>query len=164
MLPIYLEHRYSIREHLSSNHNLSHKHWPQACLRSWAVLTRRIANSRWLFKEEQYFQLSTFYTGRGSEGWNNSSFEGPGCSWSPSICLKALTHTKHRLYLSLCCSIYLVGVGVLTLESGDQCIPAYFAERRNGSAIAARLISLIKRSLKTTQSDKVLTILSSNNV
>lgn len=58
----------------------------------------------------------------------------------------------------------MVGVGVLTLESGDQCIPAYFAERRNDSAIAARLISLIKRSLKTTQSDKVLTILSSNNV
>lgn len=58
----------------------------------------------------------------------------------------------------------MVGVGVLTLESGDQCIPAYFVERRNDSTIAARLISLIKRSLKTTQSDKVLTILSSNNV
>lgn len=34
--------------------------------------------------------------------------------------------------------MHLVGVGVVTLESGDQCIPVFFAEKSNDSALVGR--------------------------
>ncbi|XP_020604318.1 uncharacterized protein LOC110043218 [Orbicella faveolata] len=34
------------------------------------------------------------------------------------------------------------GVGVVTLESGDQCIPVFFAEKRNDSALAGSFLDL----------------------
>lgn len=34
--------------------------------------------------------------------------------------------------------MHLVGVGVVTLESGDQCIPVFFAEKINDSALVGR--------------------------
>ena len=57
--------------------------------------------------------------------------------------------------LSFLCSIHLVGVGVVTLESGNQCIPVFFAEKRNDSALAGRYKICLNLYPKPTEYDNV---------
>ena len=55
------------------------------------------------------------------------------------ICLASNDrYCYYHYYLLLLCSMHLVGVGVVTLESGDQCIPVFFAEKSNDSALVGR--------------------------